>query len=55
MEQVTHIIVDENSYSIIVCGSRGSQQVLQFHFVTFYDVVDYCRSRMRPEHILYFT
>jgi len=53
MEQVTHILVDQSTYSIIVCGNRGSQRILRFHHVTFYNVLDYCATKLRREHILY--
>lgn len=55
MEQVTHILVDTNTHSVIICGNRGSQRTLRFHFVMFYDVLEYCQSRIRPEHILYIS
>lgn len=55
MEQVTHILVDNNNYSITICGNRGSQRTLRFHFVVFYDALEYCASRMRAEHILYIS
>jgi len=55
MEQVTHILVDTNSYSIIVFGNMGSQRTLRFHFSIFYDALEYCAARMRREHILYLS
>lgn len=55
MEQVTHILVDHNTHSIIICGNRGSQRILRFHFSTFYDALDYCATKIRHEHMLYIS
>lgn len=55
MEQVTHIIVDSNNHCITICGNRGSQKTLRFHFVVFYDALEYCQSRVHSEHILYLS
>lgn len=54
MEQVTHVLIIEQQFTIIVCGNRGSQKALKFHHVQFYNALEYCQQKMNPNHILYF-
>jgi hypothetical protein len=54
MEQVTHVLVSEREFTIVVIGNRGSQRHLKFHHVAFYDALEYLQHRMHRSHILYF-
>lgn len=53
MEHASYVMIEESTFSIIVVGHRGTQQLLRFHPVQFYNVVEYLQSRMHPNHILY--
>jgi hypothetical protein len=54
MEQVTHVIVSEREFTIVVCGNRGSQRHIKLHHVNFYNALEYLQQRMHRNHILYF-
>jgi hypothetical protein len=54
MEQVTHVLVSEREFTIVVFGNRGSQRHLKFHSVAFYNALEYLQQRMLRQHILYF-
>ena len=54
MEQVTHVLVSEREFTIVVFGNQGSQKHLKFHQVAFYNALEYLQQRMHRQHILYF-
>lgn len=53
MEHASYVMIEESTFSIIVVGHRGTQKILRFHPVQFYNAIAYLQSRMHPHHILF--